>query len=62
MPEMKTDLDILDFISKQPDRKAGSMEIKAFIGDNASRRLNDLTRNKLVRCEPHWMDNRFPDY
>ncbi|MBR2798932.1 MAG: hypothetical protein IKE17_14495 [Clostridia bacterium] len=62
MPELKTDLDILDFISKQPDRKAGSMEIKAFIGDNASRRLNEMIRNRLVRCEPHWMDERLPDY
>ena len=30
MSDLKTDLDILDFISKQTEHKAGSVEIKAF--------------------------------
>ena len=51
---LKSNLDILSFIDSQPERAVALDALKAYIGDNADRRVSDLVHDHVLRCDSNW--------
>ena len=50
----KSNIEILSFIDSQPGSTVEIDALKAFIGENAERRVSDLVHDHVLRCDADW--------
>ena len=59
---MKSDLEILLFIYRQPEHRSSLADLKAFIGENADRRISSLRLSHHIRQPGSWSAATPPPY
>lgn len=53
---MKTDLSIAQFIHDQPNHVVSASDLCAFVGENAARRVSDLSHAHIVKAQSRWFE------